>query len=29
MMSRNEFYEVIGYHEYEKEDNELAGDEYK
>jgi methylisocitrate lyase len=27
MMSRNEFYEVIGYHEYEKEDNELAGDE--
>ena len=29
MMSRNEFYEVIGYHEYEKEDNELAGDKYK
>ncbi|MCL4452365.1 MAG: methylisocitrate lyase [Candidatus Thermoplasmatota archaeon] len=29
MMSRNEFYEVIGYHEYEKEDNELAGDEHK
>jgi methylisocitrate lyase len=27
MMSRNEFYEVIGYHEYEKEDNELAGDD--
>ncbi len=27
MMSRNEFYEVISYHEYEKEDNELAGDE--
>ena len=27
MMSRNGFYEVIGYHEYEKEDNELAGDE--
>ena len=26
MMSRNEFYEVIGYHEYEKEDNELASD---
>lgn len=27
MMSRNEFYEVIGYNEYEKEDKELAGDD--